>query len=432
MELDQDKNTIETPLKKAEQLLMDGALEQSLSVIRTYWLENPEDGKAATLLAEVMKEGGRLELAKKLETLGMRLAPSENGLKPGPQELFEAGFGLIDIRQHELAVMLLNRCAQLLQGEPTVNYELGFALMSLRRFQEAIPHFEYVAAKAPDFDTLLNLSACYTLTRHPQEVKGILQKIESLKLDTEQSLELTHRKLVLRRLESMADKPQMNSRDWVFVLYGSILLRQATRSQIIKEDPASIGSMLALLKGLLDGLYVDFEVVEFYGSQSRPLARALAELLEIPFDSYKGPDRAEKALLTMTWASDIIGPHKSFANTEERRSLFCYSLTWDEPLPLVPEIVGCLGYDEPMPWRNQNSSIATADSVSVFDEQEFDNVVESSYKSILYNARDLEGDPSMIHSVQEAVDYYTDKTSLLMLGNSSIFPYRSEYTAELD
>ena len=190
--------------------------------------------------------------------------------------------------------------------------------------------------------------------------------------------------------------------------------------------------MLALLKGLLDGLYVDFEVVEFYGSQSRPLARALAELLEIPFDSYKGPDRAEKALLTMTWASDIIGPHRSFANTEERRSLFCYSLTWDEPLPLVPEIVGCLGYDEPMPWRNQNSSIATADSVSVFDEQEFDNVVESSYKSILYNARDLEGDPSMIHSVQEAVDYYTDKTSLLMLGNSSIFPYRSEYTAELD
>jgi tetratricopeptide (TPR) repeat protein len=430
---DQQNNPNKIHLEKARKLLADGSLEESLSLIKSYWLANPEDAEAAKLLAELMKEAGRQELAEKLETLSKRLIvgfTESNG--NGAKELFETGFGLIDVRQHELAVMLLSQCAKLAAAEPIVNYELGFALMSLRRFQQAIPYFEYVATKAPDFDSLLNLAACYTLTRRSKDAREALQRIELLTLDHEQSLELAHRKVVLRRLDSLGDKTQLTLRDWLYVLYGSILLREGKREQVVKEDALSIGTTLALLKGIIEGLHLEAEVVEFYGPQSRPLARALAELLELPFDSYKGPDRPERALLAMTWATDIIGPHKSFAATEERRSLFCYGLTWDEPLPLVPEIVGCLGYDEPMPWRQRSSTFAHQDSVSVFDEHEFDNAVENNYKSILFHARDRECDPAIIHSVQEMVDYYSDKRNLLVLGNNSSLPFRSEYTAELD
>jgi tetratricopeptide (TPR) repeat protein len=433
VELDQQKSKDDITLSRARQLLSDGALEQSLMAIKSYWLANPDDAAAPELLAELMKEGGRQELAQKLENLARSFKPgAETGNGPKAEELFEAGFGLIDVRQHELAVMLLSRCVQLAKSEPIVNYELGFALMSLRRFQQAIPYFEFVSSRAPDFDTLLNLAACYTLTRQAKEAQSILGKIDALTLEDEQSLEVGHRRIVLRRLESVNDKGQLTLRDWLYVLYGAILLRPGKRDQLNKEDVLSIGSMLALLKGVLEGLQFDLEVVEFFGPQSRPLARALAELLEIPFDSYKGPDRPDKALLAMTWATDIIGPHKSFTKIEERRSLFSYSLTWDEPLPLVPEIVGCLGYEEPMPWRQRSPSFPVADSASVFDEQEFDNEMENNYKSILYNARDMESDPALIHSVQEAVDYYTDKTGFLMLGNAATFPIRSEYTAELD
>jgi tetratricopeptide (TPR) repeat protein len=433
VESDQQKIKGEISLSRARQLMADGALEESLSIIKDYWLANPDDGQAPELLAELLKDAGRQELAGKLEILARRFnSEGENGNAPSAQELFEAGFGLIDIRQHELAAMLLSRCVKLVKDEPVVNYELGFALMSLRRFQQATPYFELVASKAPDFDTYLNLAACYSLTRRIKDAQAILQKIETLKLDNEQLMELGHRKTVLRRLESVNDKALLTLRDWLYILYGSILLRQGSREQTIKEDPVSIGSMLALLKGVLHGLELDVEVIEFYGPQSRPLARAFAELLEIPFDSYKGPDRPERALLTMTWANDIIGPHKSFTQIQERRSLFCYGLTWDEPLPLVPEIVGCLGHDEPMPWRYRQPTPFHQDSASVFDEHEFDNEVEDAYKSILYNARDLESDPGMIQNVQEAVDYYSDKKSSLMLGNAASFPFRSEYTAELN
>ena len=47
--------------------------------------------------------------------------------------------------------MLLNRVAKFAPEEPTVNYELGFALMSMKRFEQAIPHLEESLAKDNDF-----------------------------------------------------------------------------------------------------------------------------------------------------------------------------------------------------------------------------------------------------------------------------------------
>jgi tetratricopeptide (TPR) repeat protein len=422
----------ESSLEAARKLFADGSPEKSVALIKTYWLQNPNDGKAPLLLAEILKDAGKGELSKCLATLAEKMSNQDGGKTPGAQELFEAGFALIDIRQYELAAMLLNRSAKLIPGEPTIHYELGFALMSLKRFAEATPHFELVAAKAADFDTLLNLAACYTMLRRQQKAQALIAKIEQLGLDEEQSLEVNHRKMVLRRLATVTDKALLSTRDWLYVLYGSILLREDSRDSIIKEDTTSIGSMLAVLKGVLEGLrFEPPEVIEFYGPQSRPLSQALSELLEIPNSSYQGPDRPERVLLTMTWASDIIGPHKSFTRIEERRSIFAYSMTWQEPLPLVPEIIGCMGYDEPMPWHQSGSKQGSADDADLLRQDQFDQQTEATYRAILANARDLEADPRIIHTVQAALDYYGDKQGLLLLGNSTTIPYRSEYTAEL-
>ena len=422
-------------LEQAQRLLADGAHLECLAALKANWLSHPQDGKTIELFSKLMKEAGRPELAVKLENLAKCLSIGTSELshqKLGIQELFEAGFGLIDIRQHELAVMLLKHCLALAPHESIFNYELGFALMSLQRFDEAIPYFEALADKSADFDILLNLAACYTMTRRTNEAASVLVRLGQLNLDQEQLRELNHRKVVLKRLQTLPQKTILSTRDWLYVLYGSVLLRQNNKDEIINEDQTSISTMLAVLKGVLAGMGVDLEVIEYYGLQSRPLARALAELLEIPASSYKGPDRTEKALLAMTWASDIIGPHESFLPNADLRTIFAYGLTWNEPLPLVPEIIGCLGYEEPMPWRQATSNFPAINNDSnVLEEAEFDRAIDTIYKSILYHARDLEADPTIIHSVQEIVDYYSDKTSLLLIGNAATFPYRSEYTAEL-
>jgi tetratricopeptide (TPR) repeat protein len=438
--------TSASALKEVRQLLTEGQMEQSLALLKTYWLEHPDDGEAADLLSNLMKEAGRSELSERLSKLAKQLSnetegPPEEESDPAEtpvdspskgalnaQELFEAGFSLIDARQHELAAMLLNRCVNMVPEEPVVNYELGFALMSSKKFDQAVSHFERAMAKAPDFDTYLNLTACYSMLRRLDDARETIEKIDRLQLDDEQSRELAHRKVVLRRLDTLSGKPQLSTRDWLYALYGAILLRPGPPQLTKKEDPASIAQVLAILKGLLEGLRIEYEVIEFFGAQSRPLAQALAELLEIPVSGYKGPERAERALLALTWANDLIGPHDAFAGNSEQRSMFAYSLSWNEPLPVVPEIVGTLGFEDPMPWNEFGGFKDDADPLTA---KNLKVDVEEKYKAILSDARLLESDPGILHAVQEALDFYMGKEDLLVLANSKAFPRRSEYTAEV-
>jgi hypothetical protein len=300
--------------------------------------------------------------------------------------------------------------------------------MSSKQFDQAISYFERALAKAPDFDTFLNLIACYSMTRRLDDAHKTIEKIEKIELDEEQLRELAHRKVVLRRLNTLSGKPQLSTRDWLYALYGAILLRPGVPQPAKKEDVASIGAVLAIMKGVLEGLRVEFEVVEFFGAQSRPLAQALAELFEIPVGGYKGPERLDKALLSLTWANDVIGPHEAFVGNSDQRSMFAYSLSWNEPLPVVPEIVGILGLDDPMPWNELGGFSDDADPLTA---KNFKADVEEKYKAILSNARLLESDPGILHAVQEALDFYIGKEDLLVLANSKAFPRRSEYTAEV-
>ena len=431
-------------LTEAKKLLAAGDVEKSLVLVRNYWLENPDDAEAVALMSEVMRERGRSDLSQRLNKLSEHLpftaSTSQTGssrkneaknTEAAGRELFEAGYSLIEARQHELGAMLLNRVAKIAPGEPTVNYELGFALMSMKRFEQAIPCLEEALAKDSDFDTLLNLLVCYLLTRQIDKAHSTLQKIGELKLNAEQQQELMHRQVVIKRLESLSSKSVLNARDWLYILYGSVLLRPSIRQHKVKEDPTSIGQMLAILKGVIGGLCVDQpEAVEFYGWQSRPLAQALSEFFEIPMSAYKGPERKRPALLTMTWASDIVGPHKSFTSKQRDRHLFSYALSWDEPLPVVPDIVGCLAFEEPMPWRVYDVSGNAVDGVAT-GEHRYTPEIEKAYKDILAFARDVESEPSTIKHVQDALDYYANKKQYLIVGNAKALATRSEYTAEI-
>lgn len=415
------EDKVPDPLAEARQLLDDGMLEKCLARLKAYWLEHSDDAEAARMFAELMSEAGRIELSTKLTRLTELLQEKEAETKPDPENndlalaLFEAGFGLIDVRQHEIAVMLLKRSLSLMPDEPTVNYEIAFSLMSLSKFDEAIAYFKQAAVDGDDFDTVLNLSVCYTLTRRIAPAKEMIDKLATLAHDEDEQRELQHRKIVLKRLETMGNKATLSPRDWLYILYGGILLRTNPENESKKEDLKSIASTLLILKGLLEGLRIEFEAVEFYNPNARPLARILAGLMDIPFDSYKGPDRPDRALLILAWATDIIGPHQVFVEHLETRSLFTYGLTWNEPLPVAAEITGCLADETIMPWEEGSRS------------ENIDDIV----KKILNLARDLESDPDIIKETQDAVEYYDSKRELTVLNNWAIFPDRPEYTAEV-
>jgi len=403
-------------LIKARQLLDQGLLEKAREKVAEYWLAAPFDSEAIQLYAEILREAGAAQASAKLDSLAKKLVASI-GTPPYKhyQELFDAAFALVDLRQFVLAAMLLKEMARELPDDLTVQYELGFCLMCLKRFDEAIKYFSVAARNLEDFDAYLNLCVCHTLLRNDVAAGKALAIAAPLAENADEKIEVEHRRVVLKRLKLLAGKKEFSSRDWLFVLYGSILLRPTAKILELKEEASHIAAMLVVLKGLLSGLSIEQEGIEYYSVRSRPLTSVLGQLSGLPFDAYRGPDRPDRVLLTLSWTTDIIGPHQAFIKNTENRSIFAYALTPDEPLPLVPDIIGCLAQDVTMPWEGDKSP----------------RELEKLVADILERAYALEASPHLIQEYQEAIDYYHDKRGLLVFNNSGVFPNRPEYTAEV-
>jgi Flp pilus assembly protein TadD len=400
---------LEAKLEKVRVLLADGMLENASLELTQLWLKHPEEKSVIELYAQMMHESGRAEQANKVRSL-----LSVEIEKPA-LTFFEAGFSLIDARQFELAAMLLSQCDSLNPDDPVVNYELGFALMTLARFDSAVERFEKALAVAPDFDTTLNLSVCYVLTRDLKKAQEQTSHLIALATEEEELKEVAHRKVVLKRLESFANKKVLSGQDWLFILYGGILLRPNRKPDGKQEEIKGIAETLLIAKGFLEGMHGEIETIEYYNTQSRPLARALSDLMEIPLEPYKGPSRPEKALLVMDWATDIIGPHESFVDNQGKRIIFAYGLPGSEPLPLVPDIASMLSDNPLMPW----------------DDRLKEDKIESFYSKIFDKARDLENDPDVLKEIQDLILYYEPKREQLVFNNPQHFPQRPEYSAEI-
>ncbi|MBX9693332.1 MAG: tetratricopeptide repeat protein, partial [Cyanobacteria bacterium] len=148
-------------LQKAQALLEEGRLDYCLSTLKQYWLTNPSDSAAILLFSRLMSQLDNAQLAESLSRLADLVKRQDWDDPMGElsgRQVFETAYQLIDLRLYDLAVMLMMRCLDEAPNDPTLNYELGFALMALGKYDEAINHFDTAARDNQDFDTVLNLA----------------------------------------------------------------------------------------------------------------------------------------------------------------------------------------------------------------------------------------------------------------------------------
>ena len=250
-------------LEQARQLLDQKDLAGCFLLSKEHWLNNPEDLRAAEILSEVMRRNGKKELYKNLK----QLSNGAGALDSNAQSLFEAGYQFIEEREPELAVMLLKRCVTLLPDQPMVRYELGFALMQLRLFSDAIEHFEHLVHSEDDFDTRLNLTVCHSLTRNIKRAKELLCELEKKAGNQEEKKEIDVRKCVIKRLEKFDHSHKLVFRDWVYSLYGSVLLSESAPKDLEGKprpsavDYNSVATTLLLLRGVLAEMGIEYDVI---------------------------------------------------------------------------------------------------------------------------------------------------------------------------
>lgn len=422
-------------LRQAELLLEAGDRAGSFLLVKDYWLNHFDNQAAIFLLARILASSNKRDLADKLK----QLPQPALGETDQARLLFEIGYMFIDEREFELAAVVLKRCTDLVPAAFDAHYEMGFALMNLRRFTESIKHFEIALQNTEDFDTRLNLSVCYTLTRELTKARSCIDAMAQSKLSPEEQKELDLRLHVLRRMEKFTAEKELKMRDWFYILYGGVLFNESLPRDFkgnLRQAPAdyhAVASTLLILKFLLQELGHEIDVIEYYSYRSRPLAEALAHLMDISVDSFGGADRPERSLLLMCWASDIVGPHKVFTANNGRRTLFAYGLSSQEPLPVTPDVVGCIAEQCDMPWFSllNEANLADRTEKQIKDHPTYNEIRNLAVTKIIERAADIESNPEIIEQVSTLTKYYRSKRGLLTILNSAVFTERPEYTAEI-
>ncbi len=428
--------SFQSRIEKAGALLDDGKFDLCLSTMKSIWLNAPENGEIISLFSRYARALNQNELAVALERLADKVKIAKT-IDENPQEVFEAAYHLVGQRYFDIGRNLLQTCLDKFPANNTVRYELAFAQMSLGQFKEAILNFEQVVKLEEDFDTVLNLSACYALTRDLKNVENTIRRLEKLASDQEEKNEIAHRKMILKRLHFMASKKEFNKQDWFFVLYGTILLGYKVPSQantnvgpqvdafdvlVPNHNMKAIAGTLAVLKGVLRGLEIEPEAFEYYNTYAKPLAQAEARLFDLTVENYTGPDRPDYALMLINSADEIVGPHQAFLENCDNRATFAYSLNLDVPLPVTPDIVGHLGQIR-LPWDND---------IKMSDDPEHSNrILAEAMPRILEIATHMENDAEVIGTITDTVLYYNSKLEMLNAQNSQKIPRRPEFTAEI-
>jgi tetratricopeptide (TPR) repeat protein len=394
-------------LSKAQSCFQEKKYDACFFHLKDYWLKNFHDVQAVKLFSELMTALEHKDLSKSFAAL----CTQDDKVTDDPRLLFEAGYRLIDTRQYELAGLVLKECAQIVPDDAALNYELGFVLMLQKKFSEAIPYLERSFAHEMTFDTALNLSACFALCRRMNDARGLLARMVSLAETDEEKAAVAEQENTLKRLEHFAGQADLDSRDWVYTLYGAVLLDEENTSSKL-EDHVSIARILILLKEFLKQT-LDLTAIEYFNLKARPIAECLAKMLNLTVQSYKGPGQPGKVLTVIANGDDLIGPHRSFLSIGDERGLFIYSLGM-EPLPLISELAGKVP-DVLLPWDN--------------DKELTD--FKANAEKLLQSVSSLEKDEDLKAQASRLSSYYQKKESLLLWRNGRIYPERPQYTAEM-
>jgi tetratricopeptide (TPR) repeat protein len=425
-------------LKDAEELLRKGDTTASFDKVRNHWLAHPDDMQAAQLLSRIVEKSGRTELS----TILAALSQSPQKLETDPQLLFDTGYLMIEERQFHLAAMLLARAVAACPDQPAIHYELGFALMSVKRYDDAIMHFEKVVTLDEDFDSHLNLAACYALTRDLEKTRHHIDRLLSLSETSDTSKvgskdeiqkELSNRKLVLRRLELMQQKPAFNLRDWFFTLYGAILLEDQSLSGLAQADAVGgemykVAEAVLAMRGCLEAVGLEFDMIEYHSTSARPLAEALARLIDLPVEPISDFSRTDRTLLIVAWGEELIDSFRMLNRNDGYRVIFAYGVPKDSPLPITPDIVAHVLARCDLPWHEELLEHQAKDlgPLSLPDE-----AMAALVDQLVMRCSEIEGNPKVIRHCADLSDYFGPKKKLLTLGNQESIPERPEYTAEM-
>jgi hypothetical protein len=352
---------VEAACEKARALLAEGDAREAFTALRPVlgYPAMPEDaalGPALKVLSAIAAEIAGDHLSSLLGWAAGRLDDSD--------ALYDAAYALYEQKLHDLAATLLMRADRAQPGSTTIVTELSANLEALLLHAHAAAVLRASGLCETDATCAYLYGYNALLSGDVEAARPVAQELRGL---ADGSLAYMGAALsgMVARADALRGATPLDARDlagWHLVINGAVLLHLSPYGfeEAMRGRYAYVTDTYARIREGLDRLALTLStaqipvtrVLSLPDRPSRIVARAAAELFDVPFQDFpEGGDQGRA--LVVAYDLDCAASAGVLERLREHRPgqvLFAHASCWTDPFPYAPDVTTYLYQANVAPW----------------------------------------------------------------------------------
>lgn len=280
---------------------------------------------------------------------------------------FNLGYVLVELEQFEDALEAFTSCLALAPNDAAAHYEVGLIHLSLGNYSRALAHLDLPLRSYPQDWEVHNLfGRCLLGLRRYDEARDAFGKALLLagsptaQLEVFENLATVERHREFRSLTSVKD--QLYAQDGVVYLGSAsddgLNVSEAQEYHLVYSDVATTLQRLAALTASSGW---QFSALVAPDTMARPIAHALAMLLGTPVRSVEELTKDDRALVVFAVAREPELLLLTLERVPCSVTAFCLALNWRRHARALPDLVGVAAKGAcSVPWEAELRAIRAA------------------------------------------------------------------------
>jgi tetratricopeptide (TPR) repeat protein len=301
---------------------------------------------------------------------------------------FNLGYVLVELERYEEALGAFKCCLRLEPDDSATHLELGYIYFSRGEFSEALNHLQLPLRNYPeDWEVHNLLGKCYLGLRRYDDAMVAFGRSLMHANTTEAQAELLDNITTVERHREF--RQLGNMKDQLYAREGVVYLGSAQDDGLQMRDVQDyhftypdIGTTLQRFLALCQSSRWTFSAVVAADTLSRPLANALGQILRIPVQPINALQNTDRALIVLAVARETELLQLTAEHMPCPMTAFCLGLDWTRHSKLLPDLIGIATHGAcSVPWepelRRLRSDGAPATNVQACIEQATHQIVQA-------------------------------------------------------
>lgn len=271
---------------------------------------------------------------------------------------FNLGYVLVELERYEEALESFQRCLSLAPDDSATHYEMGLIYLSRGDFGAALDHLQLPLRSYPeDWEVHNLLGKSYLGLRRYDEALSAFGRAITLAADPAVQVELLDSISSVERYREFRNLT--NTKDQIYAEDGVVYLGSAQDDGLNVAEVQDyhftypdIGTTLQRLIALQSSYHWHFTAVVAVDRLAQPLANALGSLMEVPVRRCAELADDDYALLVMAVAREAELLLLTVERAPCRVMSFCLGLNWLRHSRVLPEMIGIAAHGAcSVPWE---------------------------------------------------------------------------------